>query len=287
MLRAAAVIFSMLILAYYSEAYQNVMLQQSEHSASKFDEWGDITYEDTIARLDGFAIELMNSPGSQAYIIAYGGRNSLSGVGSRYALRAKNYLVKNRGIDPRRIVALNGGRREEIKVEIWFVPRGAVPPSPTPSVSLEQISLNVPYKYDESYYYDSVSESDDIDYTWSGDDEDRQARLAGFAEMLRSNSTARGYIIAYPIYYVSDTPFYDPVRGHFRTLRDSPSKIRRMLLSDRNYLIREHGISPSRIVTINGGYREGRMVELWIVSQGTPAPRPTPTRFPRTRTRRC
>jgi hypothetical protein len=39
----------------------------------------------------------------------------------------------------------------------------------------------------------------------------------------------------------------------------------------------ERGIDGSRIVVVNGGFREGDSVELWIVPTGATAPRATPT----------
>jgi len=96
-------------------------------------------------------------------------------------------------------------------------------------------------------------------------------------------------MIAYAQYYVSrppDAPFYEPNRGYFRTLIDPPGLISRMLRRDRNYLSKVHGIHPSRVVIVNGGYREGRVLELWIVPPGAPLPKPTPKAFPPKRKKR-
>ena len=77
-------------------------------------------------RLDNYAIQLQNDPGSQGYIIAYG---SCEGEGQARADRAKNYLVNTRGIEAGRITTVDGGCRSDLTVQLWIVPSGATPPA--------------------------------------------------------------------------------------------------------------------------------------------------------------
>ena len=88
----------------------------------KFDEYGNIRFNDEKARLDNFAVQLQNEPGAQGYIIGYG---SCGSEGQERANRAKDYLVNTRGIDAGRIVVVDGGCKPELKVELWIVPQGA------------------------------------------------------------------------------------------------------------------------------------------------------------------
>jgi hypothetical protein len=97
---------------------------------TKYDEFGEIPRDDEKARLDNFAIELQNNPGSQGYIIAYGGRRSKFGDGKKRSERARDYVVQTRGIDASRIVVIDGGARETAATELWIVPPGANPPRP-------------------------------------------------------------------------------------------------------------------------------------------------------------
>lgn len=104
--------------------------------AVKFDEYGDIRFNDEKARLDNYAIQLQNQPGAQGYIIGYG---TCSGdglcshtsciVAQMRIERAKDYLVNTRGIDAGRIVTVDGGCRADVAVELWVVPTGATPPA--------------------------------------------------------------------------------------------------------------------------------------------------------------
>jgi hypothetical protein len=93
--------------------------------ARKFDEYGDIRFNDEKARLDNFAIQLQNEPGSTGYIVVYAARTGPAGQAQARADRAKDYLVNTRGIDAARIVTIDGGCREDLTVELWIAPQGA------------------------------------------------------------------------------------------------------------------------------------------------------------------
>jgi hypothetical protein len=93
----------------------------------KFDEYGNIRFNDEKARLDNYAIQLQNQPGSTATIIAYG---SCEGEAQTRADRAKDYLVNTRGIEAGRITTVDGGCRSDLTVQLWIVPQGATAPTP-------------------------------------------------------------------------------------------------------------------------------------------------------------
>jgi hypothetical protein len=93
--------------------------------ARKFDEYGDIRFNDEKARLDNFAIQLQNEPGSTGVIVVYAARTGPAGQAQARADRAKDYLVNTRGIDANRIRTIDGGCREDLTVELWIEPQGA------------------------------------------------------------------------------------------------------------------------------------------------------------------
>jgi hypothetical protein len=109
--------------------------------ARLFDQYGNIAFNDEKARLDNYAIQLQNEPGSQGYIIAYGGRRGRAGEAQARADRAKDYLVNTRGIDPGRIVTVDGGYREDLTVELWIVPQGATPPTASPTLQQSDVTI--------------------------------------------------------------------------------------------------------------------------------------------------
>jgi len=92
----------------------------------KFDEYGNIRFNDEKARLDNYAIQLQNEPGSTGTIIVYG---SCAGEAQQRGDRAKDYLVNTRGIEAGRITVVDGGCRADLTVQLWVVPQGAAAPT--------------------------------------------------------------------------------------------------------------------------------------------------------------
>lgn len=99
----------------------------------KFDEFDSVSFDDDKARLDNFVVQLQNKPDAQAYIIMYQGTDRVS-VKQRnvetLSKRTLDYLVKVRGLDPRRIWIVKGGTRPKTVYQLWIVPPGA--PTPVP-----------------------------------------------------------------------------------------------------------------------------------------------------------
>jgi len=98
--------------------------------AVKFDEYGNIKFNDEKARLDNYAINLQNTPGSTGTIIVYG---SCEGEAQARGDRAKDYLVNTRGIEAGRITVVDAGCNPELKVQLWTVPTGAAQPPQDPA----------------------------------------------------------------------------------------------------------------------------------------------------------
>jgi hypothetical protein len=94
--------------------------------ARKFDEYGNIRFNDEKARLDNFAIQLQNEPSASGSIIGYG---SCDAEGLTRANRAKDYLVNTRGIDASRLTTIDAGCLPNLQVQLWIVPQGATPPT--------------------------------------------------------------------------------------------------------------------------------------------------------------
>lgn len=95
---------------------------------TRFDEFGDIARDDEKARLDNFAIQLQSDPEATGYVFVYGARRARPGLTEQRVARIREYLINLRGIDPSRVVILEGSPGERLTVELWMVPRGATPP---------------------------------------------------------------------------------------------------------------------------------------------------------------
>ena len=80
--------------------------------------------------LDDAAEFLRLSPNFQGSLISYGSRVSYLGEARLHADELKNYLVKKRGVNPDRIVIIDGGHCDNWEVQLWFYVREA-PEKPT------------------------------------------------------------------------------------------------------------------------------------------------------------
>lgn len=272
-----------IMLSLFTNSFSATSQQASKQSSRKVVEFGDVSYESTASYLDAFSAELMSTQNSQAYIVVYRSQNDLPGISLRYALRAKNYLVKKRGLDPLLITAIDGGRDECLRTQLWIVPNGSSPSTPKMNFSYERANLNFTRKFDEYRYYfpQEYTEGD-----WSVNTEDEVAHLCGFAIALRKEHNPRAVIVAYAQYYenrgVMDVSDVNDVnrKRETETLLDPINTAAQMLENERSHLIKRYNIPASRIVTIDGGYRVDRTVELWIVPVGSPTPNPSPNIYP-------
>jgi hypothetical protein len=107
----------------------------------RFDEYGKLAFDKETARLDSFAIMLDQQPDLMAYVIVYAGKVSCLREARLRAERAKNYLVKKRGLANNRIVSIDGGYRENLTVELYALPGGVGPPDVVSTVSTRDVRL--------------------------------------------------------------------------------------------------------------------------------------------------
>jgi hypothetical protein len=85
-----------------------------------FDEFGSIKGCEMAARLDNLAVQLQNEPEAKGYIVAYSVPSPRRNYGQMLADRAKDYLVNNRGLNAARVITVNGGKREELTIQLWI-----------------------------------------------------------------------------------------------------------------------------------------------------------------------
>ena len=89
--------------------------------------------------------------------------------------------------------------------------------------------------------------------------DDQKARLDNLAVELQNDPSTRGYILAYG--------------GRMSPI----GQVEKLMSRAREYLVTQRGIDASRLVIVNGGFREEDSVELWVVPSGARPPQPTPT----------
>ncbi len=105
--------------------------------ASKVDEFGDLAEVHERGKLDSIINYLQQAP-DRMYIIGYAGRNNVRGYAADVLRRMKTYLAKEPTV-ANRVVAIDGGFREQPAYELWVVPNGAEAPRPSPTVDRKDI----------------------------------------------------------------------------------------------------------------------------------------------------
>lgn len=101
-------------------------------STSGFDQYGAIRWDDEMARLDNFAIQLQNYMSSIGFIVTRDADGGCPGEAKARAMRAKRYIVEHRGIPWNRVAWRVDGHSSEIYTTLWIVPTGASVPDPYP-----------------------------------------------------------------------------------------------------------------------------------------------------------
>jgi hypothetical protein len=88
-----------------------------------FDGYGDIKFEDEKARLDNFALQILNYSPAGGLILMYAGKKTFKGEAAYRLQRAKSYLAF-RGVDASRIIAVDCGFANELTAILYVVPDG-------------------------------------------------------------------------------------------------------------------------------------------------------------------
>ncbi len=220
-----------------------------------FDSFGPINAEDASARLDNFAIALMNEPYHLAYIVAYGPEGEGGGTGQFLIKVAKDYLVNSRGIEPARVQTIYAGRYKnpfDVYVQLWILPSGVALPTPRRyNSTLKPFSG----KMFESSIGDSFGSYDECCDPGFGDYE-----LAAFADVLLNQQRSVGYLVAFNL--ETATP------GSWRRGANLQAET-----------LKARGIDAGRIKIIFGGAAKRRKDEYgqvklqhWILPADAPPP---------------
>ncbi len=269
----------LLLLAVLAATSMLTVAQSENPTARKFDEFGDILYSDLIARLDNFAVQLMNEPNAKGFIIIYRTRRDLPGLNHSLAMRIQDYLVDRRGLPRDRVVPVDGGVSENLTQELWIVPIGSAPvPRGDARVGLLQEPDTAWKFYEASFLPRELYQKFGVPYN-------REAQveyLEAYANEVKKRPNRSACIIVYTQYnprpgLVDYAGNYEPVRD---VRLDPPGTASTQLRRQRELLMSEYGLPFSRIKTIDGGYRKHRSMEYWVVPDGEPLPHPSPNSFP-------
>jgi hypothetical protein len=269
MRRSITIHLSLLLvgLAFFALSASRASAQDSNEElnsgARKFDEFGAIGGCDLGARLDNLAIQLQNEPTATGYIICYGPEGEGYGTGRSGLSIMMDYLVNTRGMDAERIKTIYGGHYkewQEVSTELWIAPHDAAAPEPlryNPKVEPFTGMFEEFEAWDNRFYEDAGTGP-----SFSS------SKRASFATLLRQQTEARAYIVAY------------------NRKEAVPGAWRRAAKEVADGLRNEYKVEAERIEIIYGGYRQraekkegeeeeqegAALVQLWILPKDAPPP---------------
>lgn len=294
MMLAVAFCFSFATSAQTPEAVE-------KKTAFLLDEFGKAGDCDFGARIDNLFIRLNENQGSIGYVIFYHGADQLPAeVGS--SLNKKRFVMylNFRRYDASRVVFIDGSFRNTISTELWIVPPGAEPPTPSKTVDPPALPIGTTFLFGrEHLFFDDDSEfvsdvvrermrlenehediesnseeydeaadddidSDDVDEAQPEGDDDR---LLPIAPMI--GASLNEFLVKNPrsdlqILFYADDQHYDieKIRVHLmEVVRDRQKELPELY---------------GRITVRFGGYRSYAIAEHWIVPFGSNPPVATP-----------
>lgn len=101
------------------------LMATAPDSFPPFDQYGTLWWNDEMARLDNFAIQLQNTKNTIGVIVTVDADGGCPGEAEARARRAKRYVVERRGIPWNRVGWKVDGHESEVKTTLWIVPNGA------------------------------------------------------------------------------------------------------------------------------------------------------------------
>ena len=108
----------------------------------KFDHYGDVAFSQETKFLNYFASRLREpNTDSIGYIVVYAGQRARYCEADLRATQAKRYLVNQQGVQPDKIMIINGGYRENLMVELYVGPTGGNKPIVMPTVRPSKVRL--------------------------------------------------------------------------------------------------------------------------------------------------
>jgi hypothetical protein len=214
---------------------------QEKPKAELLGEYGKVTWEELVARLDNLLYQLDQKPNSTAYLVINNEKVLDNRDRFTYELYAKGHLnleSRNSFVDKKRIFVIRAEDRDEFKIQIWLVPEGAEKPAFREVKWDVSISPNAkPYIFTKTEWMESGL----INYA-------EYLVLDHFSEYLEGNPTAR---------------------GHFVIKEKSKETYLKEQAKITNLLVGKYKIAPNRLrffyVRENKPRWEYPQVEVWLV----------------------
>ena len=311
--------FSLVSPAQHHHSSAETPADLSSENPKLIDEFGKLSHCDLTGRYDTFFAELAQNESSQGYVIFYQGTDALP---ANYGNSPDQRMFLNhmgfRNFPAARVTVIDGGFRKEGATQLWIVPPGAVPPSPTDTLPAPEIPTKETFLFDRSYlnleeedYYESeyllpaVKAQREAERREQEEEYSREQLVNGEvpdepeSETPESNESVEDAgVIEEATQEEIEAAKFSWVSGSFgkqlSEREDSRgvvifyaddeeldiNKIRRLIEEGVDRLNKEAKVKENRITVVFGGYRNITNVEFWIVPKNGEEPKPTPEERP-------
>jgi len=295
-------------------AFALISLAQDDTAASdsknpktttSIDEFGRAGDCELGAHVDNLFIQLNDHVNAKGYIITYKGRDFLpSEIKNSPMLSGIRRNIAFRKYDESRIVFIDGGFRETVTTQFFFVPDGAEPPEPTETVSAPDAPKGT-FLWGDSWIKTEVNYQDFDEFVLPSvkaeeAEEERVAELERSLETGSDDTTNSPEISSADIeedqlspreirelkFDWADLKFGDEIANRKKShgvmifYADDKyydvSKLKRFVEEGRDIIAEASGLRPNQIQVVFGGYRDSEKVEYYVVPKGGKAPEPKP-----------
>jgi hypothetical protein len=102
----------------------------------KFDQWGDVPFNDEKVHLNKIAKQTKEWPLSIVYLVIHVGQTACVGEAKSRGIRIKKYLM-GLGVSSNRIVRIDAGWQKTLSVDVWIWPPELGRPTPSTASNLK------------------------------------------------------------------------------------------------------------------------------------------------------
>jgi hypothetical protein len=250
-----------------------VVMGQSR-GPQQIDEFGKLNAEDADARLSAamgrLSARIVDHPSSMLEFVMRRGQNQAIGEPYHTFGFIKAFFVAEH-FDPKRIVATICEPAPKQYQEVWLIDSLEQRHTCTAdhlkldtySLFVTSIAANPKYELGGCCVIDEVSYAATLE------------TVRSFADFVNAYSGTTAYIVVYGGTNVYGMSFAGGPEKQIRHV-DPPTFIAKLGKDVRHQLLTS-GLDRSRVISLNGGYRDGyASVDLWIIPPGGKRPKPSP-----------